>query len=79
MFPGRSKAELSRFFIEQGPRWCHSVNTVVTDGSHSYRGQLFIVIFPEPVMSWTASTPSDGSPKGSLWYAGNCNAANRPV
>ena len=21
MFPGRSKAELSRFFIEQGPRW----------------------------------------------------------
>ena len=42
-------------------------------------GQLFIVIFPEPVMSWTASTPSDGSPKGSLWYAENCNAANRPV
>ena len=22
MFPGRSKAALSRFFIEQGPRWC---------------------------------------------------------
>ena len=36
-------------------------------------------IFPEPVMSWTASTPSAGSPKGSLWYAENCNAANRLV
>ena len=33
MFPERSKAALSRFFIEQGPRWCHSVRTVVTDGS----------------------------------------------
>ena len=29
MFPERSKAALSRFFIEQGPRWCHSVRTVV--------------------------------------------------
>ncbi len=28
MIEGRSKAALSRFFIEQGPRWCHSVNTV---------------------------------------------------
>ena len=27
-------------------------------------GQLFIVIFPQPVMSWTASTPSDGSLEG---------------
>ena len=25
MIEGRSKAALSRFFIEQGPRWCHSV------------------------------------------------------
>ena len=30
----------SRFFIEQGPRWCHSVRTVVTDGSHSYRAAI---------------------------------------
>ena len=27
-------------------------------------GQLFIVIFPQPVTSWTASTPSDGSLEG---------------
>ena len=40
MFPERSKASLSRFFIEQGPRWCHSVRTVVTDGSHSYRAAI---------------------------------------
>ena len=40
MFPGRSKAALSRFFIEQGPRWCHSVRTVVTDGSRSYRAAI---------------------------------------
>ena len=40
MIEGRSKAALSRFFIEQGPRWCHSVNTVVTDGSHSYRAAI---------------------------------------
>ena len=31
-------------------------------------GQLFIVIFPGPVTSWTGSTPSDGSPKDSPWY-----------
>ena len=37
---GRSKAALSRFFIEQGPRWCHSVQTVVTDGSRSYRAAI---------------------------------------
>ena len=40
MIEGRSKAALSRFFIAQGPRWCHSVNTVVTDGSHSYRAAI---------------------------------------
>ncbi len=40
MIQGRSKAALSRFFIEQGPRWCHSVNTAVTDGSHSYRAAI---------------------------------------
>ena len=40
MFPERSKASLSRFFIEQGPRWCHSVRTVVTDGSYSYRAAI---------------------------------------
>ena len=40
MIEGRSKAALSRFFIEQGPRWCHSVRTVVTDGSHSYRAAI---------------------------------------
>ena len=39
MFPERSKASLSRFFIEQGPRWCHSVKTVVTD-AHSYRAAI---------------------------------------
>ena len=38
MIEGRSKAALSRFFIEQGPRWCHSVRTVVTDGSHLLPG-----------------------------------------
>ena len=37
---GRSKAALSRFFIEQGPRWCHGVRTVVTDGSRSYRAAI---------------------------------------
>ena len=42
-------------------------------------GSYPVVIFLEPVMFWTASTPSAGSPKGSLWYAENCNAANRPV
>ena len=40
MFPERSKAALSRFFIEQGPRWCHSVRTVVTDGSRPYRAAI---------------------------------------
>ena len=40
MFPERSKASLSRFFIEQGPRWCQNVKTVVTDGSHSYRAAI---------------------------------------
>ena len=40
MIQGRSKGALSRFFIEQGPRWCHSVKTVVTDGSHSYRAAI---------------------------------------
>ena len=40
MFPERSKALLGRFFIEQGPRWCHSVRTVVTDGSYSYRAAI---------------------------------------
>ena len=37
MFPGRSKAALSRFFIEQGHRWRQGVKTVVSDGSHPYR------------------------------------------
>ena len=37
---GRSKAALSRFFIEQGPRWCQGVRTVVTDGSRSYRAAI---------------------------------------
>ena len=40
MFQGRSKASLSRFFVEQGPRWCHNVQTVVTDGSRSYRAAI---------------------------------------
>ena len=40
MIEGRSKAALSRFFIEQGPRWCQNVKTVVTDGSHSYRAAV---------------------------------------
>ena len=40
MIEGRSKAALSRFFIEQGPRWCQNVKTVVTDGSHSYRAAI---------------------------------------
>ena len=40
MVEGRSKAALSRFFIEQGPRWCQNVKTVVTDGSHSYRAAV---------------------------------------
>ena len=78
MFPGRSKAALGRFFIEQGPRWCHG----------GYRGSPtvpaptappYTSTFPGPVTSWTGSTPPDGSPKDSLWYAGNCNAANRRV
>ena len=38
MVEGRSKAALSRFFIEQGPRWCQNVKTVVTDGSHLLSG-----------------------------------------
>ena len=33
MVKGRSKQALSRFFVEQGPRWCQQVRTVVTDGS----------------------------------------------
>ena len=40
MFQGRSKTSLSRFFVEQGPRWCHNVQTVVTDGSRSYRAAI---------------------------------------
>ena len=40
MFPERSKADLSRFFVEQGPRWCQNVRTVVTDGSRSYRAAI---------------------------------------
>lgn len=40
MFPGRSKAALSRFFIEQGPRWCQNVQTVVSDGSRSYQAAI---------------------------------------
>jgi len=35
-----SKQTLSRFFIEQGPRWRHSVQTVVTDGSRSYQAAI---------------------------------------
>ncbi len=40
MLPGRSKQALSRFFVEQGPRWCQQVRTVVTDGSLSYRAAI---------------------------------------
>ncbi|MCY4650335.1 MAG: ISL3 family transposase [bacterium] len=40
MVQGRSKQALSRFFVEQGPRWCHGVQTVVTDGSRSYRAAI---------------------------------------
>lgn len=40
MFPGRSKADLSRFFIEQGARWRQGVKTVVSDGSYPYRAAI---------------------------------------
>ena len=45
---GRSKAALSRFFIEQGPRWCQGVRTVVTDGSRSLPGSHSAVSSPNP-------------------------------
>ena len=37
MIPDRTKAALTRFFRDQGPRWCHQVEIVVTDGSRSYQ------------------------------------------
>ncbi len=40
MFPGRSKQALSRFFIEQGPRWRQNVQVVVSDGSRSYQAAI---------------------------------------
>ena len=45
IFPGRSKQALSRFFIEQGPRWYQNVQTVVSDGSRSYQTAI-IRYFP---------------------------------
>ncbi len=37
MVAHRNAAALSAFFIEQGPRWCHRVQVVVSDGSKSYK------------------------------------------
>ena len=66
MFPERSKASLSRFFIEQGPRWCHSVRTVVTDGSHSYRAAIHRYLpgsRPGPVGCCTPRTATPPTPR----------------
>jgi len=38
--PHRDFAALSRFFSEQGQRWCRRLDVVVTDGSHSYRAAI---------------------------------------
>ena len=40
MIPGRTKGSLSRFFREQGPRWCRGVEIVVSDGSRSYQAAI---------------------------------------
>ena len=64
MVEGRSKAALSRFFIEQGPRWCLEREDCGHRRFPPLTGQPSNAIFPEPVTSWTASTPSDGSPRG---------------
>ena len=37
MLPGRSKATLTRFFRDQGPKWRQGVEVVVTDGSTPYK------------------------------------------
>lgn len=36
----RNEAALSRFFIQQGRRWCGRVDVVVTDGSRSYAAAI---------------------------------------
>ena len=40
MIPGRTKGSLSRFFRDQGPRWCRQVEIVVSDGSRSYQAAI---------------------------------------
>lgn len=40
MVAHRNEAALSRFFAEQGRRWCTGVQVVVTDGSKSYRAAI---------------------------------------
>ena len=40
MIPGRTKGSLSRFFRDQGPRWCRGVEIVVSDGSRSYQAAI---------------------------------------
>ena len=40
MIPGRTKGSLSRFFRDQGSRWCRAVEIVVSDGSRSYRAAI---------------------------------------
>ena len=70
MFPGRSKASLSRFFIEQGPRWCQNVQTVVSDGSRSYQTAI-IRYLPSArhvldrfhAVRWFTPRPHPGTPR----------------
>ena len=40
MLPGRSKATLTRFFRDQGPKWRQGVEVVVTDGSTPYKAAI---------------------------------------
>lgn len=40
MVAHRNERALSRFFVEQGRRWCRGVEVVVTDGSKSYRAAI---------------------------------------
>ena len=79
MIEGRSKGALSRFFIEQGPRWCQNVKTVVTDGSRSYRAAVHCYLPGSSSRPGPLPRRPMVHTKGSPWYAENCNAANGPV
>ena len=76
MIPGRSKGSLTRFFRAQGADWRQGVEIVVSDGSRSYQAAIARYL-STLAMSWTGSTLSAGSPKGSPWHDENSNAATR--